>query len=722
MAARSKPARVIRRTAAAFAIVLVVGLMPQAAVAGPSRESVPTAIAALAPSPKSESRSPHVRGRVDLRDVGKGRTGPTRQRSETVPPDGQRHLRAAQEITAAPPTVFATQNGTTRPTLSKLGALPSGESLHADAAPTVSVGPDHVVRSDQEWFRVSNRTGGSAQLYAFEDLLQQPDAFDPQEGYMWYVPSIGRWLALSTSIGYSFAPGDQICNLGTLDFAVSDTANPNAGWAVYYYEYPNAIVLDPAVGTSSDKFAFTVTIMGNDDPPAVCGAGESSGVDLTINEWADVIGHTSFTSAYFFFEDFGTTGTDFLVPSIGNGPDTANLSVLAQTFESSGAVRRDQLIEFSGPVPGIVVSPTDLTSAELIPLIGGPLPGGAASEDVYQAASAVLHDERQVTVFTEACNPAANSVPRNCVRLVDIDVSRADPNVLQDFYIAALGKDTFGPGLAFSDSGELIVTYQQASADTGPSAYVVRQAPMDAANSVSAPRLLEATAGTSLAARSAFFVGASPDPLVPDAVWVTNNAGTSSSDPYLTQTAQARTAAGDTFVPLEPLRILDTRDGTGLSGPFINSIPRTFNVAGAFGGEIPDDAVAITGNLTVAGQTSGGYVSAGPTITANPTSSTINFPLADNRANNLTLPLNADGDLMAVFKGAPTKSTQLILDVTGYFLADDSGSTYEPITSARVLDTRFGIGLSGKFVFNAPRTFQVTGSAASAGCRPGRRR
>ena len=94
----------------------------------------------------------------------------------------------------------------------------------------------------------------------------------------------------------------------------------------------------------------------------------------------------------------------------------------------------------------------------------------------------------------------------------------------------------------------------------------------------------------------------------------------------------------------------------------------------------------------------------GPTITANPTSSTINFPLGDNRANNLTLPLNADGDLMAVFKGAPTKSTHLILDVTGYFLADDTGATYKPLTAARVLDTRVGTGLSGKFVVNAPRT------------------
>ena len=64
---------------------------------------------------------------------------------------------------------------------------------------------------------------------------------------------------------------------------------------------------------------------------------------------------------------------------------------------------------------------------------------------------------------------------------------------------------------------------------------------------------------------------------------------------------------------------------------------------------------------------------------------------------------------MAVFKGSPGRQTQLILDVTGYFLADDTGATYKPITAARVLDNRVGTGLSGKFIANSPRSFQVSG-------------
>jgi hypothetical protein len=207
-------------------------------------------------------------------------------------------------------------------------------------------------------------------------------------------------------------------------------------------------------------------------------------------------------------------------------------------------------------------------------------------------------------------------------------------------------------------------------------------------------------------------IGMSADPLVPDAVWATHLA-TNGTGGWKSIVAQLSTATGDSYVPIAPLRILDTRVGTGLSGVFQNSVPRTFNVAGAGGGAIPANAVAVTGNLTVANQGSAGYVSVGPSVSATPSTSTINFPFGDTRANNLTLPLNAQGDLMAVFKGPPGKFTDLILDVTGYFLADDTGATYHPVAPARVLDSRpvYNIGLSGKFVANTPRTFQVSGHA-----------
>jgi hypothetical protein len=59
-------------------------------------------------------------------------------------------------------------------------------------------------------------------------------------------------------------------------------------------------------------------------------------------------------------------------------------------------------------------------------------------------------------------------------------------------------------------------------------------------------------------------------------------------------------------------------------------------------------------------------------------------------------------------KGA---TTDLVFDVTGYYTADATGARYVPLAPATLLNTRTGIGLSGKVHANTPRTFTVRGHA-----------
>ena len=106
-------------------------------------------------------------------------------------------------------------------------------------------------------------------------------------------------------------------------------------------------------------------------------------------------------------------------------------------------------------------------------------------------------------------------------------------------------------------------------------------------------------------------------------------------------------ATGATYVALTPARLLDSRLGNGLSGTFSDGVPRTFQVTGR--GGVPSNAVAVTGNLTVTNQTNAGYVFLGPNPTANPTTSTLNFPVGDNRANGVTVALGAGGTLSATY-------------------------------------------------------------------------
>jgi hypothetical protein len=166
---------------------------------------------------------------------------------------------------------------------------------------------------------------------------------------------------------------------------------------------------------------------------------------------------------------------------------------------------------------------------------------------------------------------------------------------------------------------------------------------------------------------------------------------------------------GLSWVPIEPERIVDSRTPVGVSGPFLTSVPRSFPVAGV--GGIPLDALAVTGNVTVVGQTAAGYVSVGPTMSATPTSSTVNVPVGDVRANNVTLPLSDLGRLAAVYKGPTGSKTHLIVDISGYFVAGTDEATYATVAPTRVLDSRPGqdIGLSDPFMTGVPRTLSVAG-------------
>ena len=100
-----------------------------------------------------------------------------------------------------------------------------------------------------------------------------------------------------------------------------------------------------------------------------------------------------------------------------------------------------------------------------------------------------------------------------------------------------------------------------------------------------------------------------------------------------------RAPAGDLRPAVTPARLLDTRVGNGLSGPF--SERRAAHLVQVSGrGGVPLTATAVTGTLTVTQQSAAGFVFLGPDPTNSPTSSTLNFPPADNRATGVTVALS----------------------------------------------------------------------------------
>jgi outer membrane protein assembly factor BamB len=187
-------------------------------------------------------------------------------------------------------------------------------------------------------------------------------------------------------------------------------------------------------------------------------------------------------------------------------------------------------------------------------------------------------------------------------------------------------------------------------------------------------------------------------------------------------------SAAATYHAIAPARVLDTRPtggantNIGLAGVFTAGTVRTFHVSNAAyvgGGSakaVPAGATAVTGNVTVTGQSAAGVVALGSAIAANGETTTLNFVKGDNRANNVTLGLASDGTLQGVFRSSVAgATTHLIFDVTGYFTPDTTGATYHTVAPGRVLDSRptgnghTNIGLTGKFANKVVRTLSVVG-------------
>ena len=194
------------------------------------------------------------------------------------------------------------------------------------------------------------------------------------------------------------------------------------------------------------------------------------------------------------------------------------------------------------------------------------------------------------------------------------------------------------------------------------------------------------------------------------ALSVTYMAASGTTDLVLDISGYFSTASGgDTYHPLTPARLLDTRTGNGLSGKLKANTPRTFKIWGR--GGVPKTAKAVTGNVTVVNSTNAWAIYLGPAPVTKPGASTINFLTGQIAGNSLTVALSSSGTLSATYMSGSGNTTDLVFDVTGFYTADATGTVYVPMTPTSLLDTRTGVGLSGKFSANSPRTFTVRGHA-----------
>jgi spore germination protein YaaH len=171
-----------------------------------------------------------------------------------------------------------------------------------------------------------------------------------------------------------------------------------------------------------------------------------------------------------------------------------------------------------------------------------------------------------------------------------------------------------------------------------------------------------------------------------------------------------RDPGGSTFMPVTPTRIVDTRTMLGLTTRLVANTVATFKVSGRAG--VPDNATAVVGNATIVGQEAAGYITIAPSIGPGvPTSSTLNFPYGDIRANNVTVALS-DGNLQVEYRAGAGRHAHFVFDVTGYFVPGLSGATFVPLSPGRIVDSRVPQGLPGPLKASAGGKFAVRGQVS----------
>jgi hypothetical protein len=123
--------------------------------------------------------------------------------------------------------------------------------------------------------------------------------------------------------------------------------------------------------------------------------------------------------------------------------------------------------------------------------------------------------------------------------------------------------------------------------------------------------------------------------------------------------------SGATFFGIDAARVLDSRVANGLAGAFGTNVVRALQATGR--GTVPLDAVAVTGGLTIVAPTGSGWLAVGPGGIPLGSTSSINVPKGDIRANGFASRTGGNGVLGMVFVGPKGSSANVIVDVTGYF-------------------------------------------------------
>ncbi len=171
---------------------------------------------------------------------------------------------------------------------------------------------------------------------------------------------------------------------------------------------------------------------------------------------------------------------------------------------------------------------------------------------------------------------------------------------------------------------------------------------------------------------------------------------------------------GSRFTPLDPVRLLDTRSGTGAPKAVVGAGGvLDLKVTGAHG--VPDNATAVVLNVTGVSPSAVTDVRVYPTpvvLSAVPQVSNLNLAKGTTRANLVTVPVGNNG---RVRLRNSTGTVSLLADLSGFY-APGAAASFTALDPTRLLDTRSAQGISTKT--RIPAAGQVDLKVAAVGGVP----
>jgi hypothetical protein len=139
------------------------------------------------------------------------------------------------------------------------------------------------------------------------------------------------------------------------------------------------------------------------------------------------------------------------------------------------------------------------------------------------------------------------------------------------------------------------------------------------------------------------------------------------------------------FEPMAPRRLVDTRSAVSPALKVPAGSTLQVQVTARVG--IPEDAAAVSLNVTAVGASANGFVTVFPCGTARPTASSLNY-VSGQTVPNAVLAKAGSGGNVCIFTEA---AAHILVDVSGWFPA---GTDFRSFAPERLLDTRSGLGHS----------------------------